>query len=563
MIKENGQEKRVVVAGALGNCVHVAGVMNFLKLAESIGCETHFLGPAVELDYFAAEINRLNPDVISIGYRLTPQVGETLVKALIPLIQKKDAIMVFGGTEPVCKVMRALGVFHYTFNGLERASEVMRVFRDEEGEYKPSENAQNLIDRIKISRPVPLLRHHFGLPNLSETIKGIETISKSGVLDIISIAPDQNAQESFFRPSEMNVELEGSGGVPVRTAEDLIKLKGSSQFGNYPLMRIYSGTRDLIQWAELSTRTLSNEWGAVPLMWYSHLDGRSKRSLENAIRENQEAMKWYAERKIPLEVNESHHWSLRESHDSIAVAMAYLAAYNAKKLGVNSYIAQYMLNTPPGTSGKMDLAKMLCKIQWIEGLHDAHFKSYRQVRAGLLHMSPNLNIAKGQLAASTMLALMLKPDIIHVVGFCEGDHAAEANEVIESCEIVQGVIKNALLGQPDFMGDLEILNRIEVLNREVQLILDAITDLAKDKAQGDDYDPLTDPYNLAHAVKVGILDAPHLKGNSEASGKLVTRMINGAVYPWDDLKKEKMSECDRLNAIKALEIALDSNPDLT
>ena len=38
---------KTVVAGALGECVHVAGVTNFLRLAESAGWRTVFLGPAV------------------------------------------------------------------------------------------------------------------------------------------------------------------------------------------------------------------------------------------------------------------------------------------------------------------------------------------------------------------------------------------------------------------------------------------------------------------------------------------------------------------------------------
>ena len=45
---------RVVVAGALGECVHVAGVMNFLRLAETAGWQTVFLGPAVSVEQMIA-----------------------------------------------------------------------------------------------------------------------------------------------------------------------------------------------------------------------------------------------------------------------------------------------------------------------------------------------------------------------------------------------------------------------------------------------------------------------------------------------------------------------------
>ena len=43
------ERKRTVVAGALGECVHVAGVTNFLRLARDAGWETIYLGPATPI----------------------------------------------------------------------------------------------------------------------------------------------------------------------------------------------------------------------------------------------------------------------------------------------------------------------------------------------------------------------------------------------------------------------------------------------------------------------------------------------------------------------------------
>jgi len=40
---------KTVIAGALGECVHVAGVSNFLRLAEAAGWHTIFLGPAASI----------------------------------------------------------------------------------------------------------------------------------------------------------------------------------------------------------------------------------------------------------------------------------------------------------------------------------------------------------------------------------------------------------------------------------------------------------------------------------------------------------------------------------
>jgi hypothetical protein len=200
-----------------------------------------------------------------------------------------------------------------------------------------------------------------------------------------------------------------------------------------------------------------------------------------------------------------------------------------------------MFNSPPGIHPKMDLAKILAQIEIVESLHGPYFTSFRQVRAGLLSLSPHLNVAKGQLAASTMLALAVKPHIIHVVGYCEGDHAASPDDVIESCEIARGVIKNCLFGLPDMASDQAVIDRKNELLAEAEVTLAAIRDVA----QGDE-DPLSGPQTLAQAIKQGILDAPHLRGNPSAAGKLKTRVVNGAVCAVDTATDEVIFEKERL-----------------
>ncbi len=39
--------ERLILGAAIGDCVHVAGVVNFLNLAEQVGFRTVMLGPAV------------------------------------------------------------------------------------------------------------------------------------------------------------------------------------------------------------------------------------------------------------------------------------------------------------------------------------------------------------------------------------------------------------------------------------------------------------------------------------------------------------------------------------
>jgi len=537
---------RKILACTIGNCVHVAGTMNFLNLAENEGYETEFLGIGVPVDELIKNIKEKKPDIVGLSYRLTPEPLAKILEELKLKIQEeglRNIIWIFGGTEPTGKVAEESNIFNKIFYGYEDIDEVIGYLKGKE--YKDKEEyPRDLISRIESKYPYPILRHHLGLPTVEATIESIEKIAESKVLDVISIAPDQNAQEYFFEQDKMDKRLDGAGGVPLRTEEDFRKLYEAAQRGNYPLLRSYSGTQNIIKFAEVLRRTINNAWCAVPLFWYSELDKRGPRKLKDAIAENQQVMKWHGERNVPVEVNDPHHWSLRDAHDAIGVAAAYLAAYNAKKMGVKDYVAQYMFNVPAFISPEMDLAKMLAKIELVESLQDDGFKVYRQARAGLASFPADLSQAKGQLAASAYLALAIKPHIYHVVGYCEAHHAATHEEIIESCKIVRGVIKNVFLGSVDITKDSNVQRRKEQLIKEANIIIDAIKAIGpKDK------DPLSDPETLAKAVKIGILDAPHLKGNPACSGKLNTRVISGALYAYDNENKRIITEEERINRI--------------
>jgi methylmalonyl-CoA mutase cobalamin-binding subunit len=546
--------KKKILGAAIGNCVHISGLYHFLKLAEKEGYSTILLGPAIPPKQIVENIKIHNPDIVAISYRLTPNVGVSLVMELMDLLNKSkitNVKFIFGGTPPAAEALGKLNFFDKIFSGKESIREITGYLRGSTREENVSEFPDTLLDRISAKYPYPLLRHHFGRPDLQETIEGVKKIAESEVLDIISLGTDQNAQEHFFHSEDMLKELEGAGGVPVRNSVDLKEIYKASRYGNFPLVRCYSGTRDLLSWAKMSVETIHNAWAAIPLCWYSVIDGRSKRSLYDAISENQSVMKWYAEMNIPVEVNESHQWSLRDAHDSLAVTMAFLAAYNAKKAGVKNYIAQYMFNTPPGTSPKMDVAKMLAKLKMIESLEDENFKAFREVRAGIAHFSSVPSEAKGQLAASAVISLVMQPHILHVVGFSEGDHACYPEELIESCNIIHGVLQNCLYDLPEFSSDNQVINRRDELIDEAKVLLDSIRILG----EGSSEDPWSDPRVLSASIKNGILDAPHFRGNPNLCGKIITRLINGAWYAVDEsgsILKESQRTRTILDEIKEL-----------
>ncbi|MBE3599346.1 MAG: cobalamin B12-binding domain-containing protein [Limnochordaceae bacterium] len=557
-----------MLAAAVGECVHVAGVYRFTQIAQEAGFTVHFLGPAVKVERLLEAIRTQRPEVVALSYRLTPEAGRRVLRQLGRRLEeeglKEGRLFLFGGTPPVAAVAREAGYFERVFDGTgddrETAIYLRRLYRalsdhgvegaralvvDDGGLDGRVEYPETLPERVEWQRPYPILRHHFGLPDLEATIRGVAELAESRVLDVISIATDQNCQECFFRPEEMDPEQDGAGGAPVRTEEDLRRIYEASRRGNYPLLRAYSGTRDILRMAEVLAATIHNAWAAVPLTWYSALDGRSNRPLDQTIREAQEAFAWHAQRGIPVESNESHHWSLRDAPDAVAVAMAFLAAYNAKAAGVRHYVAQYMFNTPPATSPAMDLAKMLAKVELIESLHDERFATLRETRVGLSSHPADLLVAKGHLGASVLLQMALRPHIVHVVAFCEADHAATPAEIVESVKIARGAIKDALGGLPDMAADPRVQERKQELVAEAGVILEAIRELAPQGTK----DPWADAGTLARAVHAGIIDAPHLRNNPEARGEVVTRIIGGACRAVDPSTERVMPEADRVRRL--------------
>lgn len=155
--------------------------------------------------------------------------------------------------------------------------------------------------------------------------------------------------------------------------------------------------------------------------------------------------------------------------------------------------------------------------------------------------------AKGHLAASTLLQMAVRPDIVHIVGHSEYHHAATAEDVIEGCHVVQGAIALALQGLPDMAADPRVQERKEELIREARQLIEAIADLAPPGVE----DPLTHAPTLARAVHVGLLDAPHLMGNKVGRGQVAVRFDDGACRPYDPATGKILTELEREAALLA------------
>jgi hypothetical protein len=541
--------KGVVVGASLGNCVHVAGAAHFLRLAEDEGYEPLFLGPAVSVDKVIECVEKYKPVMITLGYRLTPENGVTIVRELI----EKSAglthrpIWIFGGTAPVATMVRELGFFDVIFDGTDDIDDSIAFLRTGQLPEKAGAElfATDLTGRLAQKYPYPLLRHHFGLPSYDETLSGIAEIAQSRVLDVISLGIDQNTQQYFFHPENRNPGMDGAGGVPVHDANGFARLKEASQCGNFPLMRCYSGTADVLRFAEVLNETIANAWCAVPLCWYNELDGRGDRPLKTSMEEAQELIAFHGNLGIPVELNEPHHWGLRDAHDTISVAASYISAYNAKKFGVQDYISQYMFNIPNSLSFSMDLAKVLAQIEMTESLADKDFRVYRQTRAGLPFLSGDDAVAKGQLAATTSLQMNVRPHIIHVVGYSEALRAATPEIIIESCKIVRGVVRSTLHGNAEALYDPRVKERQAELINETEYLLNFIRD--EYSCMSDD--PLADAAVLSDCIKRGILDAPHIVKGGEFRGTLQTRVKDGKNLAWDSKAERVIDERTRLEML--------------
>ena len=508
------------------------------------------MGSAVPIKELVGGIIEFKPHVVALSYRLSEEGAFYLLKELEGIIREQgfeDMIFIFGGTVETAKAARKFSYIRKVFDGSEDISESVIYLRNMEKEHAEEEiPPQTLGERIAWKKPFPIIRHHIGLETLEDTYEHIKILAESRLLDVISLAPDQNAQEHYFQQDQMPKGEDGAGGVPIRNEEHLRWMYEATRRGNYPMMRCYSGTRDLYPFSKILKDTVNNAWAAIPLTWYSQLDRRSDRELLRAIRENMEAIAYNAELGVPVEMNESHQWALRYCSDVIEVAISVITAKVAKHLGVKEMVMQYMLANPPSISPLMDLAKMQAKIDLMGEEEDENFTIYRMVRTGLLAYPADMDQAKGLISSTMFYGTFLKPDIVHVVSYSEAVKRATSVEILESIRMVKKSMEIADKGLlENIHEDKRFKNRLEFLKKEVRYLLGEISKLK------DVEDPLVDPEVIYLAIREGLLDAPGLKGFSVAKGNFRTEIHEGYHVTVDDDGKI-LEEEERIRRVREM-----------
>ncbi len=486
--------KRRVMVGAIGKCVHNLGVETFANWMQDLGLGyvAVKLGPAVPIREVINKIREARPEVVGVSMRLGDLHVDKLISEFVEMATRYDLHprdsgirYSFGGLRPAANLVRAMTGLpleedrflrederHYD---LEAVAEHYRDKPDFQGffdlvvdDFVTMEELEDfanrsstghgqqelpwsdyLVERIRQVRERenrPIIRAHIGIAaeSIEPTVKAIEKLADAEAFEIVSLAPDQTSQEllaKFIRGEEdPSKYLSGQGGAPIRTIEDLQRLKAASQRGNYPMTRIYTGTDELVELAQLWEQHLNICFPAVPIFFYNELDGRGPISIRDGFDEHFRTIEYWAEHGKPLEINDPHQWGLRYATDDMQVTDHVLCAVIALKKGIKNYVMQMMFELPPEISALDDLAKMKAAYELVEPLtRHFDFQIHRQTRSGLPSFPPNLNQAKGHLAFGIYTQLYMDPDILHVVTHSEAHHEASADDIIESCEIVKQV----------------------------------------------------------------------------------------------------------------------------
>jgi hypothetical protein len=119
---------------------------------------------------------------------------------------------------------------------------------------------------------------------------------------------------------------------------------------------------------------------------------------------------------------------------------------------------------------------------------------------------------------------MISPSMIHLVSYCEADHAATAEDVIESSMLVRRAVRLFKENEPDLKKYLEypiVLQRKDHLLEEAHYVLARIAALSS----GDDglCKTLSNPDALHQALKNQIMTAPGITHPDYLNPSMLTK----------------------------------------
>ncbi|MEN6500382.1 MAG: hypothetical protein ABFC65_07575 [Rectinema sp.] len=580
---------------------HTLGILSFAQILRDCGIRVEIADEAVgkEIDAIAERgsidtlirwIRARNVDVLGFSYRLDPERGVEVFARLVGLLQRAkllardggplkalwfaglppacDAVIqrlpfvdaVFRGDETYQEILAALGLpahlmpeqasaeLAYDKARLDFGTEIVRNRAyldvapvDRSGSLGFGLRGERVADRVRhgIAHGLPpLIRAHVG-PYAEDRRQAValfldwtSRLAKGGLLDVLSIGSSQLTQSNF---GEDWSGLPNGGGVPINSAEEYRSVWRAAR---PMLVRTYAGTKHVPHMAKIHEEALDICWHALSFWWFSKLDGRGENTVLQNLEEHFEMLRYIASTDKPMEPNVPHHFAFRGSDDVGYIVSGYVAAKAAKAQGIRTLILQTMLNTPKYTWGIQDLAKARALRMLVRELEGPDFTVILQPRGGLDYFSPDLEKARAQLAAVTMLMDDIEPDndaspqIIHVVSYSEGVRLADPDVVEESIRITRYALSE--YRRLKKKGDMPEYGKLPIVEARTKHLYDEARRMIK-FIEGAIPDPYS-PRGLYAMMRGGVFPLPWLsacKEEFEAAVNQPVQFMHGGVQAVD------------------------------
>lgn len=601
---------------SLGHDPHTVGIHNAGRIAKMLGIDYYVAPTDIGIEQQMELIAKYNPKYLGFSYRLS---AEKAIQELLKILQNMETNGLMDAERKICfaalpQTLESIyksGIaqaYHITLMGQsknidsttkttalffdptsiskvetiietihrenepERIKILDQIAKDVVGNDKyrnieplpiPSKKAQeSYVDRMKES-DMPMIRTHFGTPSdsIEPTVEGINVIARARVVDEISLGSSDLSQRYFGMP-EMFTNHKNDGGVPYKDEKDLSHLYKASRIGNYPSMKPYCHVNNMIEFADICKKTglLIGGHQAVPLFWFSELDGRGNYSVEKAIREHIKLVQHLKTFGIPIEMNDPNQWSSRFAHDTVFVSDYALIASVMFTNKISNLCFQMQFNKPAVTGDYGDLAKMNAAKSLIEYVRPPknNARILIETRAGIEHFSTELNYAKFQLARTTLLQMLMNPDIIHLVSYCEADHAATPEDIIESSQVVRYAVKLFRENEHEIRKEANhpfVKQRKDYLINEAKFLLKIIAEYDPAYCESTIASSLAKPEILLNAMNKKIITAPGINCESYKNTKIITKAneygVIDCVSDWDT--SSPLSEKERLKEMGVIE----------
>jgi hypothetical protein len=387
----------------------------------------------------------------------------------------------------------------------------------------PSARARvSYTDRIGEAWPErPILRTHYGEPGdtIAPTIAGIRTLAGARVIDELSLGSSDLSQRYYDQPHQW-IGRKNDGGVPYKNFQDLCLLRQAAQCGNFPGVKPYCHVVGCEEFVDdcLRAGMLRGAHQAVPLFWFNVLDGRGPAAVRDSVAEHIRTVTRLAANGIPVEMNDPNHWSSRWASDAVVVASYGLLTSVLRSCGVKDMVLQMQFNKPREVSDLGDLAKFTAALELARTDTVADSASlWIETRTGIESLEPDLDVARRQLARSTLLQMFMNPHVIHLVSYCEALYAAKPEDIVQASMVIRKAVRIFAKHRRELtglLGSSELTERKAYLLREARYLLLEIARLNPSyreragRPEAPLYTYLAHPDTLYAALDHGYMAAP-------------------------------------------------------